>query len=153
MNVASVPPEVKVPPASGPKPARSHIQRRTRASRTVPTGDISHTATDWFSAATIGSVQTAAGSGAETWCPIARGFVRWFESGRTSFRRRPRTLDRERPAAGSGSSKRAASSSGAREVETRASSERVAAKWSTASRRNPSATPASASVSRSAKTV
>ena len=127
MNVASVPPEVKVPPAAGPKPARSHIQRRTRASRIVPTGDISHTATDWFRAATIGSVQTAAGRGAETWCPMARGFVRWFESGRTSRWRRARTLSSDRPVEGSGSSKRAASSSGPRGVETRASSARVAA--------------------------
>ena len=44
--MASVPPEVKVPPAAGPKPARSHIQRITRSSSTVPTGDISQTATD-----------------------------------------------------------------------------------------------------------
>ena len=127
MNVASVPPDVNVPPASGPKPARSAIQRRTRASRTVPTGDISQTATDWFSAATTGSVQTATGIGAETWCPIARGFVRWFDCGRTSRRRRSRTLARGLPAEGSGSSKRAATSPAVSAVETRASSDAVAA--------------------------
>ena len=70
VNVASVPPEVNVPPACGPSPARSHIHRTTRVSTTVPTGDISHTAADWLSAAMSGSVQTAAGSGAETWWPI-----------------------------------------------------------------------------------
>ena len=98
VKVASVPPEVNVPPAPGPSPARSHIQRTTRVSRIVPTGDISQTATDWFSAATSDSVQTAAGSGAETWCPIERGWQRWFESGTTS--RRSRSSDLLERAAG-----------------------------------------------------
>ena len=66
MNVASVPPLVSVPPAFAPNPASSHIQRMTRCSSTVATGDISATASDWFSAAMSGSVQMAAGSGGDT---------------------------------------------------------------------------------------
>ena len=150
--MASVPPEVNVPPAPGPSPARSHIQRMTRASRMVPTGDISQTAADWLSAATSDSVHTAAGSGAETWWPIERGWQRWFESGTTSRRRRSSTSSIGRPACGRGSSKRRASSSGPCAVETRPSPDRVAAKYSTAIRANASATDASASCSRSAKT-
>jgi len=47
-NVASVPPEVNVPPLSGPNPARQHIHRTTCVSMIVPTGDISKTAPDWL---------------------------------------------------------------------------------------------------------
>ena len=128
MKVASVPPEVNVPPAPGPKPARSHIQRTTRFSIAVPAGDISWTASDWFSAATTDSVQTAAGRGAETWCPIARGWERRFEAGRTSRRRRSTTSASGLPSSGSGSSKRRASSAGASGVETGPSPVRVPAR-------------------------
>ena len=150
--MASVPPEVNVPPASGPSPARSHIQRTTRASRIVPTGDISHTAPDWLSAAVTDSVHTAAGSGAETWWPMDRGWQRWLESGTTSRRRRSRTSSIGRPSRGRGSSNRGARSSGPRAVDTRPSPVRVPAKYSTAIRVNASATVAPASCSTSAKT-
>ena len=66
MKVASVPPEVNVPPAAGPSPARSAIQRMTCRSSIVPAGDISLTAAELLTAAFSDSVQTDAASGAET---------------------------------------------------------------------------------------
>ena len=44
--VASVPPDVSVPPAAGPHPTSSAIHRITRVSIAVAVGDISATASD-----------------------------------------------------------------------------------------------------------
>ena len=126
--MASVPPEVNVPPAPGPNPARSHIQRTTRASRIVPTGDISQTAADWLSAATSDSVQTAAGSGRRD---LVAHRARVAEVVGVGDHVPPQALEHvlDRPArCGSGSSNRRASSSGSAEVDTRPSPVRVAAK-------------------------
>ncbi|MBW7932771.1 MAG: hypothetical protein H3C62_03995 [Gemmatimonadaceae bacterium] len=45
----------------------------TCSSTAVPVGDISTTAMELLSAAITDSVQTAAGSGAATWCPMYIG--------------------------------------------------------------------------------
>jgi hypothetical protein len=50
------------------------IHSITWCSRIVATGDISQTAVDWLSAEVSASVQTAAASGAETWCPTYIGW-------------------------------------------------------------------------------
>ena len=76
MKVASVPPVVSVPPARGPNPASSVIHRTTRVSIAVSVGDISHTASELLSTEITGSVQMAAGIGADTWCPMYIGCVR-----------------------------------------------------------------------------
>ena len=94
----------------------------------VPTGDISQTAPDWLRAAVSASVQTATGSGADTWCPIDRGCVRRLQSGRTSYLSRASTSSSGRPSAGSGSAKRAARSEGLTAVDTRPSPVRVSAR-------------------------
>jgi hypothetical protein len=128
VNVASVPPDVKVPPASGPKPASSVIHLTTACSMTVNAGDISHTARELFSAAITASVHTAAGSGAETWWPTYIGCARRFESASTSRSSRASTSASGRPSAGRGSSKRRASSAGVRGVETGPAPLRVSAR-------------------------
>jgi hypothetical protein len=66
VNVASVPPVVSVPPARGPKPASSFIHRTMRVSIAVSVGDISRTASELLSTEITGSVQMAAGNGADT---------------------------------------------------------------------------------------
>src|SRR5512136_2694086 len=48
---------------------------------TVPTGDISQTAPDWFRALMSDSDHTAAGRGAETWCPIEPGVTEMVRVG------------------------------------------------------------------------
>ncbi len=118
VKVASVPPVVMVPPASLPKPASSHIHRITRVSIAVAAGDISPTAADWLSAPMRGSIQTAAGSGSDTWCPMYMGWARWMLLGITSDLTRRASSSRGTPSAGRGSSKRAYNSSRESGVET-----------------------------------
>ena len=94
---------------------------------TVPTGDISQTAPDWFSAAVSDSVHTAAGSGADTWWPIERGCVSRLLSGSTSRSSIPSTSASGLPRTGNGSLKRAASAAGVAGVDTRPSPVAVSA--------------------------
>jgi len=49
------------------------LNNSTAVSSVVPTGDISKTAVELFSAAMTASLQMAAGKGGATWWPIARG--------------------------------------------------------------------------------
>ena len=128
MKVASVPPEVSVPPEFGPSAARSQNQRTTWVSSTVSVGDISQTATDWLSAATTVSAHTAAGSGADTWWPTYIGWNSRLASAITSRRIRAAISASDCSPMGSGSTNRCASVSGSRRVDTGPVPSRVSAR-------------------------
>jgi hypothetical protein len=118
VKVASVPPDVSVPPLPAAQPTISLIQRTSWCSMMVVGGAISCTAVELLKALISASIQMAAGSGAETWWPRYIGWVRRVTSGRISRSMRPSTSLSGRPVAGSGSLNRAASSSGMSLVET-----------------------------------